>query len=452
MKFRPVPRRIAWILTVTSFVMVILFTSTGSGRADASPSKDAAGEYTLRQQVQPAPPSVVPDSDFVTVTTRVLHRGQPADDVTIHYRLYSPPAASWLSTDYPRVENTTLVSGSTNPDDGSHVLRLILPIRGTYRMRIRAAGPKGTTERTFHIPIAENPREMVNALLLLGVLVGVGLAGGVLLGKRVGIGVGCTLPLLVLLLSQNTAPLRAAEKQPFEPGWLNQNTGVSGQTGTYRFDSSVFPLPARAGRLLDVHLEVHNRKRETAPGKAPPLYRAELQFVRGNSGRPTIEDTVTLNRGQINLRYQLYDASPHFLVTRLFRPRSMPGGGRRPSFDPAKTEDEWDWAGQYHLEKGEYMVRFSGGDIPFVKWVMLPDTVASPTETVNGGMKSDCRAVESGGFLSSDPGCYHLVLESRPVSFMLGVFRSRRYFLFLQHSPETVGMEFSSHGEPPVQP
>lgn len=144
---------------------------------------------TISVRTEPATDQIVPDKDLVKTIIEIKDgQGQLTKNIVIDFQVDSPAPSSWISTDFPMVEGTRLHQSRFDAPDGMLELKFVWPIRGDYKLIMRASPAPGTNtsfapitkQLTMHIN--ENPSEGRNLLQFvigLGIL---GLVAGMIMG------------------------------------------------------------------------------------------------------------------------------------------------------------------------------------------------------------------------------------------------------------------------------
>ena len=149
-------------------------------------AQDAEQLAEIQYSLDPAADAIGPDEDTVRMQIRLSLNGQPVDG-PVQVILDSPSSSLLVSTDFPIVEGTRLIDATGVTLNGQLSLTYLFPIRGEYNLRViapkNAAAGYGHTEKSFHFSINENPSEVGNFFLLLGVLILFGLGSGVVLAR-----------------------------------------------------------------------------------------------------------------------------------------------------------------------------------------------------------------------------------------------------------------------------
>ena len=174
-------------------IMMLALAATALAIAAASPLL-ADGEQVKGPQVTlttvPAPSEIVPDLTLARVKLAVIDRdGRPITNVVIGMDLVAPASGPFISTDFPLVEGTKLLSYRGASPDGTLEFDYLWPIRGRYDVTLTASPAQGSLTPfdpiTTHIGLSlnENPAEVNNAIMMVALLGAFGLVSGLVLGR-----------------------------------------------------------------------------------------------------------------------------------------------------------------------------------------------------------------------------------------------------------------------------
>ncbi|WP_198013588.1 hypothetical protein [Crinalium epipsammum] len=118
----------------------------------------------------------------------VDQHGKPLKNVKIRSAIYTPPKTPWFTTDFPIVEGTQLLDLEAIALNGKLQVQQVLPIRGNYQLIVDVQPLDGkafqTTRQIIQFSVPENPVKYRNFAILAVILLGVGLGGGWVIGKR----------------------------------------------------------------------------------------------------------------------------------------------------------------------------------------------------------------------------------------------------------------------------
>jgi hypothetical protein len=115
-------------------------------------------------------------------------KGQKLQDAEIRIWIQTPRPNPWLTTDFPMAEGQTLLAMTANAPTGKVEIQQMLPIRGDYQLGVEVS-PKFTNQftplqRTFTLPVRENPVKYRNFAILAVILLAAGFLGGWLIGGQ----------------------------------------------------------------------------------------------------------------------------------------------------------------------------------------------------------------------------------------------------------------------------
>jgi hypothetical protein len=213
---------------------------------------------------------------------------------------------------------------------------------------------------------------------------------------------------------------------------------------------------------------------------------AESHFVHSEGGLEMVKQTHWLNKGSGAINVQLFDGAPHYLVTRFYRPTEAyrPAGGHghgtedpdqhgRTSDSEEGATDEhgheegsgheghhrngedhddhaelgpppWEARFEFHLEPGQYQVKFQESGDPAMKWLLLSDEFQNP-EIARRRFKK-CASIGAGTTLPDDGKCHDLKLNPEGTRYQFEVSQAGRYRLYTEHLPREFDMTITHDG------
>ncbi len=149
----------------------------------------AQGSSTITVTTDPAAGKIIPDAELAKTTIEVKDaQGRLIENAVIDFELDAPRPSPWISTDFPVVEGTRLFQSRFAAPDGRLVLDFIWPLRGEYRLFVRASPAPGTdasfapVTREVTLHLNENPAERGNLIQLIIGLFALGLVAGIVMG------------------------------------------------------------------------------------------------------------------------------------------------------------------------------------------------------------------------------------------------------------------------------
>lgn len=145
-----------------------------SGRTDAQPRVELI--------IEPGEDRIAPDRETVKFTLKLSGiSGEPVPSARIKAALKSPKRGRFFSTDFPWVEDSTLLDMDAALTNGSFSFDYLIPIRGTYALRAKVFLKENAPpiEEIFTLNVRENPDEVKKLSLLIGILFAVGFFAGI---------------------------------------------------------------------------------------------------------------------------------------------------------------------------------------------------------------------------------------------------------------------------------
>ena len=135
-------------LAVVGFSVVLLFGAAAW-----------AEELNIYLKTSPALGLLRPFADPVNISLLVTRAdGRPVDQGSVEIVLDAPKSGAFLSTDFPIVEGSRLLELVLPLRAGRTGWKYLFPIRGEYRLSVRAVTTDGTaTAKDFSVPVLENP-------------------------------------------------------------------------------------------------------------------------------------------------------------------------------------------------------------------------------------------------------------------------------------------------------
>ncbi|SFS69329.1 hypothetical protein [Marininema halotolerans] len=134
--------------------------------------------------------NVIPHDQPTQLTFHFTNKkGNPIKNARVRYRLHHPSGNPLFSTDFPLVENKTMIEGETLITNGTLQFSETLPIRGTYTatFHVRPTNPKDPSFQSFsqtnHFTIHEKPTKVMKGSTLFMGLVLLGAVAGIIIGR-----------------------------------------------------------------------------------------------------------------------------------------------------------------------------------------------------------------------------------------------------------------------------
>jgi hypothetical protein len=118
-------------------------------------------------------------------------QGKALSRVRMQIKMVTPEPNLWISTDFPIVEGTELLSLEVPAAQGVVEFEQMLPIRGTYQVSVKVlpiddAKATPLIEKVLTVDVPENPVKFRNFAILAGICTLVGAVGGFFIGQPRG--------------------------------------------------------------------------------------------------------------------------------------------------------------------------------------------------------------------------------------------------------------------------
>ena len=278
----------------------------------------AETDLSIKITSTPPPPEIRPDADYARVTLQVLHQGQPLSAGHLELSITSPGRTSWISTDFPIVEGTPLLSLASDLQDGALTFDYLFPIRGAYQVDAAVSPVPGgpdfsptTLQQT--LKLQENPVEIRNVWILIGGLFMLGGIAGVLFARSAS--AREALPSIVLLVVLIGLGMIAPDSIADPDGQYV----VQGEAG-WVLDVRTTPPHATVGQLLQ--FDVVLSKDGTV---FPDATQTTLLLHHVEDDKAVFETTIHAQTGASSQRFQFFDGAPH-MVTITAKPADQEQG------------------------------------------------------------------------------------------------------------------------------
>ncbi len=118
-------------------------------------------------------------------------QGKALSRVRMQIKIVTPETTPWISTDFPIVEGTELLSLEVPAAQGVVEFEQMLPIRGAYQVFVNVlpmndTAAKPLIEKVLTVNVPENPVKFQNFAILAGMCTLVGVVGGFFIGQPQG--------------------------------------------------------------------------------------------------------------------------------------------------------------------------------------------------------------------------------------------------------------------------
>jgi hypothetical protein len=268
------------------------------------------GALTVEMTTMPAVETIRPDADLVRVTLTFLQHAQPLNQAHVQIDVTAPSHSRLLSTDFPIVEGTHLLSLASVITDGTLTFDYLFPIRGTYTFDVtvtpdpkNAAMPPTTVHKTLHL--RENPAEVRHAWLLVAGLFVFGAISGIFMARSAAAKEQTATIIAFAILCAAALGAEAADaaatQTPQAPaGWS--------------LEIQATPEQATVGEPVQLAIAL---KKDDKIFTAPMQVSLDIHHLEDDKA---VFHTQTLAAdGATSLRFQFFDGAPH-TVTVTARP------------------------------------------------------------------------------------------------------------------------------------
>jgi hypothetical protein len=288
---------------------------------------EQAADAAITVELTSTPPleHLRPNTDLARVTLAPLLHGRPLSHGHLQVRLTAPPRTQVLSTGFPRVEGTPLLTLDSDLTDGMVSVQYRFPIRGTYTFDLDISPVPGgpvfqpsslrKTVRIYEDPVVVRLAWLlIIGLFVLGGLTGVILSRSAAAQERL---LSCGIVGPLVLLCGVLAPVRAvsASAEHSAPGAVvtQGHQVVRGDNG-WALAVHASPVPATVGHMVQLAIDLH-KDGELFPG----LMEVALEAVNQEEAHVVLETHILARQGQTSQSFQCYDGTLH-KVTVTVRP------------------------------------------------------------------------------------------------------------------------------------
>ncbi len=269
------------------------------------------GNLSVLLETMPAANQIGPDNTLARTTLKVVDAsGQAVPNAYLKLHLDSPPGNPVISTDFPMVENTTLLEYEGTLPDGVLAFEYIYAIRGLYSFHVEAGRDAASPsfKDTLSLSLSENTNEVINGIIFIGLLLGLGIVAGVIIGngaraQRMAM-TGLVLTLLsssLVIGSTSMAQAHgggdAAEVEPFIESAANGDL-----TLTY----GMSPGAGRVGTLNTMSFQATDSSGSLV---ADTTFEVNLWHIEDE--KPVFTTHLFAPNGQTEFKFQFFDGAEH---------------------------------------------------------------------------------------------------------------------------------------------
>lgn len=297
--------RVKRIISLVLLLMVLFLVTPVQGQSDLSVTLETA---PAASQLGP----IGPDKTFVrTILTVVDANGQTVPNAFLKLRLDAPASSPILSTDFPIVENTTLLRYEGVLPDGRFEFDYIYPIRGQYSFQIEAGRDTATPsfQNTLSLDLSENFNEFINLIILVAVLLVIGLVAGVVIGNGARAQRMATVGLVLMVLGvgligslPSIAQAQHGEHDAMSAEPFTESVTNKDLTLTY----SMNPGAGKVGTLSNLNFAATD-----SSGAPVPNTSFAVKFWHIEDEKPVFAANLYAPTGQTQFDFQFFDGAEH---------------------------------------------------------------------------------------------------------------------------------------------
>jgi hypothetical protein len=332
-----------------------LFFATGfvSGSIWLLAAIPSGSQPVVQLETNPPISQVIPDSEPTRLKLRVLNSNhQPLPDANVQVRLFTPPKTPWLTSDFPIVEGTTLLELNALAPAGELQFEQVLPIRGTYRMKVtvtpKVAEAFKPFEQALTFSVSENPVKYRNLAILAAVLLLAGFAGGWVIGGNQSVRPGEIAPQSVRLLLSGGIMVAIAALL-----WVNVSAELSSSHADHDSDNHASAPAVQQAQGIEVRLSGDT---EAVVGR-PAVQTIQVKDIKTGNSVSDVAFTIQAAAiehhqhiftykgspdatGRFTWQEQFFDGAPHQVVVYV-----EPLAGTARSFQPFQVAHQIDVEG-----------------------------------------------------------------------------------------------------------
>lgn len=278
--------------------------------------------------------------------------GQPLENAKIQLQILTPPKNPWLTTDFPIVEGTKLLEMEAVAPKGELQVQQILPIRGTYQLRVNATPLVNSAftpiQETLTLKVAENPVKYRNFVILAAILLFIGLGGGLILGGRqialpgeiapqrvrLLLSGACIVAIAALLVVNISAEM--AESHVHSHEHQDHHSHAADEAATPKQQGIDVKFlgddSSRVGQLAEI--AVQSRDLDTGQSATDVVFKVKATRLEGNDTVFAYQGSPDAN-GELRWKQQFFDGAPHKLEVQV---SPQPNAARQ--FQPFQVSKE----------------------------------------------------------------------------------------------------------------
>ena len=267
------------------------------------------GQVSVLLETSPTADQIGPDKTLTATTLRVVdENGQPIPNAYLKLHLDAPSGNPFISTDFPIVEGTPLLDYEGILPEGSLEFEYIYPIRGTYNFKVEAGQDAATAsfQDTMSLRLSENGNEVLNFIIFVIILLGLGLVAGFIIGRGARAQRLATTGVILLVIGltgTSVGRVQAhgggdqADAEPFTE---------SGSNGDLTTTLSMSPGMGQVGTLNTLTFKATDAQNELVPDTT---FDVTLWHIEDE--KAVFATTLYAPSGETALTFQFFDGAEH---------------------------------------------------------------------------------------------------------------------------------------------
>ncbi len=268
------------------------------------------GQVSVLLETSPAADQIGPDKTLTATTLRVVdENGQPIPNAHLKLHLDAPSGNPFISTDFPIVEGTPLLAYEGILPEGSLQFEYIYPIRGTYHFDVEAGRDAATAsfQDTLNLSLSENSNEILNFIIFLIILLGLGVVAGFIIGRGAK-AQRLTTAGVILLIAVGLAGTSVGSVQAHGGGDTAdaESFTESGSNGDLTAAYRMTPGAGRVGTLNTLTFTATDAQNELVPDTT---FDVTLWHIEDE--KAVFATTLYAPSGETALTFQFFDGAEH---------------------------------------------------------------------------------------------------------------------------------------------
>ncbi|MEA5553907.1 hypothetical protein VB713_23485 [Anabaena cylindrica UHCC 0172] len=273
---------------------------------------------------------------------------KPLKNALINLEILTPQRNPLLTTDFPIVEETTLLEIEAKVPDGKLEIQQIFPIRGKYQLKVNVSPLVANTfvsyQQTLDLNVRENPVKYKYFAVIAAILLSLGLLGGWVIGGQEELQQGEIAPQSVRLLLSALTMVAIVTLL-----FINVTAEVAEAHGNGHSHNKEVAAPsveksqgmevslegdktATVGRLANLEVKV----KDSTTGEPIPDVRLQVKAIALEDNLTVFAyNGVTNKEGKLRWMSQFFDGAPHKIEVEV-----MPSADSQKPFTPIKVAQE----------------------------------------------------------------------------------------------------------------